>query len=260
MVVIAMHRGSGRNLEIAQVAVDKKWPFPVYNGGVIKGNDRNTNPQSFIFDAKGDLVFDSRFESDTEKALAKFGAAAPDWLLGDKAIAKLTVQHKSILSRKDLGKTMVELAEKLKSEDAAEKEEAEFLSKRLEWYAGQLKARASQMLADGRPTETLAVLKEIAAQFKGHDIGKTAEDESAEKKNDAAFKKELAAESIGKNVEKAYLSVKPRKSDEDEEKWRKKNAKPLGQIKTCLDSLKKSYSDTRVFQVAAEMAAEFGVE
>ncbi len=260
LVIIAMHRGMAKNVEIALVPFEKKWPFPVYSGGSVKGNDKNTNPQSFIFNSKGELVFDSRFETDTDKALLKAAAEAPDWLAGDKAISKLSAQQKAVLSRKDFGKTLLELEEKEKSEDAAEKEEAAYLAERLENYAEWLNAKAVQKLNDGKPTECLEVLKEISVLFKGHEIGKKAEDQSAEKKKDDAFKKELAAEGVAKTIEKTYFTIKPRQADEDGEKWKKRNARPFGQIKGSLETLKKTYSSTKVFQAVSGMVAELGLE
>jgi hypothetical protein len=259
LVVIAMHRGMSSELEVAMIGRSKKWPFSVYNSGMVKGNDQNTNPQCFIFDHTGDLAYDSRFEEGHEKAVVKYAGRAPDWLVGDKKFKKFKSQAKKAMQRKNLGAVLKELEEKAKSGDDAEKEEAGYLVERLKWYAQWRNKKADERIKDGSPSGALDLLKKLAAEFKDHPIGDQADAQYNAKKSDPPFKKELAAEKLKKSIEKMFYSMKPRKDNEETSKWLRRNARYVGQIRKSFDQLKSKYPETMVYQNVVAMVSSLGL-
>ena len=190
VVFFAMHRGAGDFNTIASVAFQKKWPFPVYNSARVKGNDQNTNPQTFIFDHEGNLAFDSRYETDGDKAVIKLATRSPDWLVG-KIMKKAKSQAKKIASRKDMGAVMVELEEMAKGEDGDEKEAAVYLLGRVKWYIDWMNRKAKEKYEEGRPKAGLEYLQTLSKQFKGHSVGDQAEAQHTAKKTDDKYKDKL---------------------------------------------------------------------
>lgn len=259
LVVIAMHRGPADATSIAMVGHQNRWPFSVYNGGTVKGNDQNTNPQTFIFDFEGNLAFDSRYETDPERAVMKVAAQAPDWLVG-RHMKKLGSEARDIARRRDLAEVMKTLEEKAASDDEETKEEAEYLLGRLRWFLEWCRAKAKEKYEDGRPSECLDFLDILSGGFSGHPAGEKAKEEYEAKKADDAFQKELKAERMADAMEKYFYSMKPRDSGEETGRWLRKNARYVGRIRRSWSSLQKKYADTRVYQRVQSIARELGLD
>jgi len=259
VVFFAMHRGAGDANAIASIGFQKKWPFSVYNGCSIKGNDQNTNPQYFIFDYEGNLSFDSRYETEGDKAVIKLATRSPDWLVG-KIMKKAKSQAKKIASRKGMGTAMVELEEMAKGEDGDEKEAAVYLLGRVKWYIDWMNRKAKEKHEEGRPKAGLEYLKTLSKQFKGHSVGDQAEAQHTAKKTDDKYKDELSAEKLADTIEKAFFSMKPRSNGEGDAKWLRRNARFVGRIKKTWGALKKKFAMTMVLQRAQALVSNLGID
>jgi hypothetical protein len=154
---------------------------------------------------------------------------------------------------------LTEVEEKVKSADEDEKADAEYLKGRLEYYLAWLTKKSKAKIDGGYPSEGLDLLKDIAKAFKGHTSGEKADAEAKAKKEDPTFKKELAAEKVIKGMESAYISMKPRKGDEDDSKWLRRNARYVGKIKKAWKTIKSKYPATMVYQRAQAMVVTLGI-
>ncbi|MHC5040588.1 MAG: thioredoxin domain-containing protein, partial [Planctomycetota bacterium] len=152
LVIFAMYRGAGTHGAIGRVARLKKWNFPVYNEGTVTGYELGANPQIFIFNYSGKMVFDPKYGVDPEKKAEKYSAEAPDWLVGDRKFEHLKAKAKTIASHRNLGKVMEDLEKTVSSASGKEKEEAEYLVGRLKGYAEWRTKKAVQKYEDGYPS------------------------------------------------------------------------------------------------------------
>lgn len=259
LVVIAMFRGEGSTGEISRLARLKKWTFSVYNTGTVENYTLQANPQVFLFDASGALVFKPTEGSKVERKATEAATAAPDWILGAFDYKIFVGETKSVAARKNLGATAAMLEDKLKdAQDGDEKTEATHLLGRLKWYAGRCEARWKRLLDDGRPTEALAALKQLGAEFKGHALGDQAAEAEKGLMSDPSFKSELGAEKQAKAIEDAFFKVKPRREGEDEKKWESKYGRAVKDIQTKLAALEKKFGETKVFARVRALVAEIG--
>jgi hypothetical protein len=256
LVVISMHKGTGAASQIARVARLKKWNFPVYNDGDVGNYERKANPQCFIFNHKGRLVFDPKYGVDPERSAGKYASEAPHWLLMGREFTDLSAKAKLVAKMRDLGKVWGEIGEIAKGAEGKQKEEADYLLGRLKWYSEWLDAKAKAKIEDGRPSEALDVYKEMATLFRGHEVATKAEDTKAKCEADGAFKKELAAEKQVKAIETAFYKVKPPREGESDDRWRKKYGKYIKQVRSKVASMEKKYADTKVFKRIHELTKD----
>jgi len=119
--------------------------------------------------------------------------------------------------------------------------------------------RAASRVESGCPDEAQELWKALARDFAGDAIGEKAA--AAEKENaaDPAFRRELEALKAFRTIEKCAERLKPRRSDQAEENWRKRNLEVLQQLTALQRSFEKSHAETKVGARAREFLKGLGV-
>jgi hypothetical protein len=259
LVILALHRGPEIPMELVRVARLKKWPYSIYTGGAVKGYELGGNPQPFIFNHEGKMIFDPKYGVDFMAKTSKFADEAPDWLVGAREFEHLDSEARAIESRRNMGSVLTDLEEKVKTAEGKEKEEAEYLLGRLTWYAEWLNKKAAQKIEDGLPSEALDTLDQIGKLFRGHEIGDKAEEEEKQRKADKDFKEELSAERAAENILKVFYRIQPKKDGEDSDKWAKRYGSFIKQSESKFKDLEKKYGSTKVFNRIKEIVADLGI-
>ncbi|MHC4599961.1 MAG: hypothetical protein ACYS47_13240 [Planctomycetota bacterium] len=225
----------------------RKLSYSIYKDGCIVGRDIAGTPQAFIFDWKGEVVYDGTRWAGLEIALEATLDSAPDWLTGPRRFERVTEEAKKVRARKDLGGVAAILREKIQSSDPEEQEEAATLLGRLETFAKSCFERADRLILDGLPLKARDLWTRLARDFKGDEIGDKAARTRKEKSQDPAFKKELSAAAILGSMEKTAEAIPLLRRGEDLERWKKKNARPIARILSMSRVLEKKYSQTCVY-------------
>ncbi|MFH1226384.1 MAG: hypothetical protein V1701_00595 [Planctomycetota bacterium] len=194
LILLAFHiAGDETKEEIIALCKSNKIDFPIYKGGRIKGIQISDIPTFILFDHRGDMVYNG----DPKQAgpvLDKTMASAPDPLVGEGTYKKLKALAQKIKVREELGKTLSVLQAKyLNSADADEKAEAGELAARLARYGNRLVKKARRK-KDAEPLEAFNLYREVAALFKGNEIGDAAEKTVKELKTDKDFQDNIKAE------------------------------------------------------------------
>jgi len=259
LVILALHRGSETITEIVRIARLKKWPYSMYTGGSVNGYELGGNPQPFIFNHKGKMVFDPKYGVDFKAKTLKFAVDSPDWLVGAREFEHFGTEGRAIEGRRNLGSTLEALQEKVKSAEGKKKEEAEYLIGRLTSYAEWMNKKVAEKIEDGLPSGALDLLKEIGKLFKGHEVGTKAAEEEKQKKADKDYKNELSAERAGDSVLAVFYKVKPRKDGDDLDKWRKRYGRYYSKAESKFSALEKKYAGTKVVERIKAIVADMGI-
>lgn len=250
-MVIGIHCQDVPKDQVLALCREHNVNFSIYGAGRIKGVDFEGIPKVFIFDASGALAFDGRtdgMESKVEDLLKK----APDWLTGPRKYVKVKAESDKISKRKGMGQAIAALRQKSQSSDPQEKEEAEELLERIIRYAERENKRVESLIAIGYPFQAREIWKRLAKDFKGDEIGNKAESLGTEKEKDEAFKREIEAARMFARIESIADKIKPPRRDESLEKWRKKNARSINQIRVEMNALEKKWGDTKVCERARD--------
>lgn len=254
-----MHRGEYSAAEIAQVGYVKKWSHSVYDGGTVKNYELKENPQVFIFDHTGKMVYDPVYGIDFERKAADFASEAPDWVLGDREFEVLETEARNIEKRNYLGTTLTDLQAKAESAEGKEKEEADYLLERLNAYASWIQGRAERKFEEGFPSEAEDLWREISKQFKDHEIGAKADEMQARFDGDEAWKNELLAEKMVRSFESSYYRIRPRESGGDPDKWERRYGRYVKQVEDRLETIREKYGETKVLARLKELAQRVGI-
>jgi hypothetical protein len=255
LVVIGMH--IDKNTSDAQITAlcrAHKVTYPQFRDGWITERNIKGTPQSFVWNWKGEMVYDGTTWQGLKIAVEAALAGAPDWLAGPREYAKIGDLAGKVRARKDLGGVAAALREKASSQDSGEKDEAAELLGRLEKYARRMLVRAEGLIDRGEPLKAREVWKKLARDFRGDSIGDGAAGVEKEKSADPAFRSELAAFKVFLAMKKAAEKIRPLRRNQDLAKWKRKNAAALGRIFGMMRLVKKKYGATQVAKRAQELA------
>jgi hypothetical protein len=242
LVVLGVARQSTREaaLEVArQSGVD----FPIIDGATLPEVQEKI-PQYIVYDHTGEIVH-RQTESTGEQ-----GGLAPRTLSAiDKALTRsgpvLDVipeefQEKEInkLARRaskgsGLGKLLSDLDVRITQGSEAERIEGERLRDQIVAYGERVLADAEAVRAE-RPHRHFDMMKDLAKEFKGHDLGDKAESVLTSIKQDKAAMREVEASRL---YEKMQFATERERQD-------------------IYKTLKKKYAETRYAQLAADEMGE----
>lgn len=263
LVVIGPHCQNVSKEDVIARCKELKINYTITNNGEVKGKSFSGIPKCFVFDSKGELVYDGRPEGEMDKIVENAVKAAPDWLLGDHAYAKLKSQAAAIASRKGLGKALAELRKLKDDPDAGKAEEAGWLLERLEPYAQGLLAKAKAAETTD-PPKALELYTKASALFQGDQVGTDAAEALKRLKADPGFKKEMDAAAALKNVQDACEKFKPCKSTKKLdlagcEDCRKKNAALMNSLVGQLKAIVQKYEGTGAAKEAEGLLKAWGL-
>jgi hypothetical protein len=231
-----------------------KVTYPQFRDGWITDRYIKGTPQAFVWNWKGEMVYDGTTWPGLKTAVESALADAPDWLAGPREYEKIADLAAKVRARKDLGGVAAALREKVSSQDALEKEEAAELLGRLERHARLGLVRAEGLIDRGEPLLAREAWKKLARDFRGDSIGENASRLDKEKGKDPGFRGELAAFKVFAAMQKAAEKIRPLRPNQDLAKWKRKYAAALGRIFGMLMHMKKRYGETRVHKRALELA------
>jgi hypothetical protein len=267
LIAIGVNAQNSSKDKVYNFCKNNKVNFTMYlllrvNGVMFKGSS-----YFCIFDTEGKLVFQGE-PPEGYKKLDEIMKGIPDPLVGKGAYKKLKTLAQSVSDRKELGKVMKQLREKLapadegKKKDEEETKEAQELFDRLEKHAQKIKARAEKLRADS-PLQYYELLKSLAAEFKGDTIGEETQNALSELDKDDNFQTALKSDKEWEAINKMADDLKPCKPDSplDPKNCKEclaKNNNALQQIKTKGNQLLKKYPGTPAANKCTKLMDELG--
>lgn len=252
LVIIMLHSQNVEKPVVMAFLRSHGLNFSVYGSGQVKGVDSSGIPHVVVFDWKGEIKFEGTYLG-LDKTVDELMKSAPDWLAGPREYVKVKAEAEKVRKRKTVGQASKALRQKAESADAEEKGEATELLARLDAHAKRQEARAEALAASGNPLAALNVLKDLAADFKGDEIGDRAAAAEKQKSADPVFKKEIEAGKALAKIEAMIANLGAPNPGQSPDQWRKKNAGPLGAIVAAYKALEKKYPDTKVCQRAKDI-------
>ncbi|MHC5037616.1 MAG: hypothetical protein ACYTHM_09905 [Planctomycetota bacterium] len=169
--------------------------------------------------------------------------------------AKYTVlrsEAKSIAARKNLGTVLADLRGKAEKETGKAQEEARALLEKLLAYAGYQLDRAEKM-KDEDPGEALAMYKNIAAMFKGDEVGEKADAIYTALKKDKAFQREIKAGALYRQMRELKNRINPKRPLDSPS-----NRKTVATLRALMQGLQKKFSDTKACEKAKKLMDALG--
>ncbi|MBI3272146.1 MAG: hypothetical protein HYZ53_24340 [Planctomycetes bacterium] len=262
VVVIGPHCQNVGQTDV--VALCKSWKvnFTITDNGNVNGIDWKGIPKSFVFDHKGQLIFNGRPDSDMEKKIEAAIKAAPDWLVGEEPYTKLRSQASAVAARKGLGKALAECRTLAADPDPATAQEAKRLLDRLDPYGKDLLSNA-RTLEWSDPAKALELYAKASSLFQGDTIGTDAAEALKRLKADEKFQKELSASQALSRVRDAAEGLKPCRNGNPLElatceACKKKNAALIGSLVPGLRALMQKYAGTNAAKDAETLLKSMG--
>jgi hypothetical protein len=239
-VIIAPHAQDGTAEQVAGLARQLKVNFTVTSSGSVPGEKVEGIPAAFLFDSTGTLV-EKGHPGSMKQKIHDLVEKEPHYLAAGKTYTKLKAVADSLKKSKAFGQILKKL-EKDQKGDGAAAEEANYLAERLT-------AHGKKKLDEAKAAETddafLAqqLYNEVAANWKGVEIGDQASNRLKELKSDKAFQTELKAAAMAQQIrgECAKLIAKEGKFDLEYAL----NKKLVPGIQASYASLKKKYPESK---------------
>jgi thiol-disulfide isomerase/thioredoxin len=192
LILIGIHRQNEPKEKVVALCKSLKVIYPIYQSGDIKGVSFSGVPHFNIFNHRGEMVFDGH-PSAADKILDDTMKNAPDPLVGEGPYKKLKSLADQISQHKGFGNIMSQLRKKAESADADEKAEANKLMERLISFANKSTGKAEKKKLT-EPLNAFNLYQEIAALFKGDEIGNNAEKTVKSLKEDKTFQENMNAD------------------------------------------------------------------
>lgn len=239
-VILAGHVQAGTKEQIANFCRSQKVNYTVMKGGEVTGKRVSGIPHAFLFDSAGNLVEEGhpvQLKTKVQELVAK----EPHWLAAGREYTKLKPIAESLKKAKSYGPILRKLENEARKGGASE-EEAKYLSERILGY-GLKRAEEAKSLETEDAFAAQQLYAEVAAQFKGSDPGKAAEDRLKELKRDKDFQAELKAGAIAQQIrgECDKLVAQQGKIDLDYAL----NKRTASMIRQMTAALKKKYPESR---------------
>lgn len=259
----------------ASAYVSVLWHYDGLKGSVIRwthehGN-KNEDPSvlAWILDPQGNEIanLSGQVYNASSLASALEERSKISFPLVDPAEYEvLGKQAKAIAARRKLGATVSELRTIAEGGDGvteAEKGEAERLLAAISPHVDWKFERADELKASNPPA-ALALYRELAARFKGDEIGLRAMGILDALKKDDAFQAELKAYAALARARGAVESFKPCSGDrtlrlESCEDCRRRNGAALRDVVRLLKTIQKRWPDTTAADAAEDLLGEWGV-
>jgi len=261
LVIVGVHCQNATKDQVVAMVRDAKINYTIVNSGQVKGKNFSGIPMYFLFNHKGELVYEGRTEG-VDAPLEAAVKAAPDWLAGDHPYSKLRSQAAQVAGRRGLGKVLAECRKLAEGTDEASAQEAKWLMERLEPYGKGLLEKAKD--AETQDAERAMSLYDQASKlFAGDPIGDEGAAAVKRLKEDPAFKKELDAAKAFKAVQAGIEKMKPCRSTEELDlatcvECKKKNAAAIASLAGQLHAIVKKYEGTNAARQAADLLEAWG--
>jgi hypothetical protein len=248
--IVAPHAQDASQEDVVALARQLKVNFTVVSSGEVPGETIGGIPAAFLFDSSGKLV-QKGHPATMKQAIHDLVQREPHFLAAGRTYTKQKAVAESLKKSKAFGPMLKKLEKDLKGEGAAA-EEATYLTERITAFGKKRldEAKASET-ADAFAAQQLYT--ELAASFKGVEIGDQAAARLKELKNDKEFQTELKAATIAQQirVECAKLVAQGGKVDLNYSP----NKKVATSVLASYTALKKKYPESKAL---AGLKSELG--
>jgi hypothetical protein len=196
--VIATHVQNPPREEVVAYLRSAKVNFTVTSFGSIKvPNQLEGIPAAYLFDSKGKLVEAGR-PAEMKQTIVELIKSEPHFLVEGRTFKEMNKHVDALKHTKAYGKMLKDLEKEVDKEGRAGKE-AKFLVKQIRDY-GKEKYAAARKLESTDALRSFETYSEVAAMWKGVDIGDKATERLKELKKDDGFQAELKASQLAAQI------------------------------------------------------------
>jgi hypothetical protein len=192
-IIVAAHSQDVPEDQVVKLVRSQKVNYVITNGARVPGDNGNTIPRAFLFDASGNLAGTGHPES-LKQRIKDLVKSEPHFLAAGRKYTKLASVAESLKHTKAFGQVLKKIEKDLKGEGEAA-EEAKYLTERIQGYGKKKLAEAKASETDD-PFASQQLYTDLAAQWKGDAIGDQASARLKELKADKEFQTELAASQV----------------------------------------------------------------
>jgi len=251
-LIIGPHSQAGTAEEVTKVAQQLKMNFTVTDQAQVPGEQVTGLPMQFLFDTSGALV--AKDHHITPAKIRELVASEPHFLAAGRTYKKHKAEADALKKTKAYGQILKKLEKDLKGEgDAAT--EAKYLTERIRAYATKQLESAKAAEADDAFVAQ-QTYSDLAANYKGEDVGNQASARLKELKTDKSFQEELKAATAYQQilVECQKLVAQGGKIDHQYGP----NQKVAASVKANATALKKKYPESKAAAKLAQALETYG--
>lgn len=262
LVLIAIHRqDESLKGSVLALAASKGINYSITQQGSLTGDNSKGIPRAWVFDWKGQKVWEGH-PTQMDSAIEPLVAKAPHWLtrgreFTDKAVAAQAQKLFANAGYAAIIKALADIvAKEVPADNAAaatKNEEAKFLHDSIVAHGTAKLAKAATNKKDA-PLDAVTGYQELAVQFKGHEIGTKAKEESDGLKKDKAFQEELQAAKLYQAIQDEVGKMKPGAAITD-----KSNMAVVANIRAYAAQLFTKYPASNAAGKARQLATSLGI-
>ncbi|MCR4318428.1 MAG: hypothetical protein NUW37_18965 [Planctomycetes bacterium] len=214
-----------------------------------------------VFDHKGDKVFDGNRDVHSENAhdqevydiISQTCANAPDPIVGEYEFQEIAALATEVVRRRNLGRVYTQLTDKIEDpKNDREKEEAEYLRGRLDWFIEKEKTRLTQLETDD-PGDAIAGWRVLSNTFSRCPPGDEIKAHLDELEHDRDFRREVDADAALDQIEEMASQL-------DRNNWQSPdNMRMLQGIAQALTAFDRRFGETKQKARADRIRAELGL-
>lgn len=194
LIMLGFYAQQATKEEIIAFCKANKIDYSTYDNGDVEGVERGGIPLFVLFDAQGDMLYNGHSAAELIGKVDAAMKTAPDPLVGEGPYKKLAALVAKIKERKNLGQILATIKTKhLVSENEEEKAEAEKLAAKLTQYGNRLMQKADKK-KDSEPMSAFNLYQQLAALYKGDEIGDNADKIVKDLKEDKTFQENMKAD------------------------------------------------------------------
>lgn len=201
IIVVAAHCQDVPQDQVCALCREKGMNYTVVSGGRLAGDDSNTIPHAWLFDASGNVVKEfSGPPEGVEKLLDQLVQTEPHWICHGRKLAepKVLAVADALKQGKTFGSALADLASLAKNDKT--KEEADFLMQNI-LTEGQSELDGAQKTETVHASLAVQQYQAIEQAFKTSDVSKAADKRLKDLKKDKAFQHEAKADGIVIQIE-----------------------------------------------------------
>lgn len=252
--IVALHSQNGTQEDVANFGRQHKINFTLTSGGEVPDHKVDTLPRQFLFDTQGKLVVTDRHVNPTR--IRELVATEPHFLAFGRKYTKHKAEADLLKKSKAYGQILKKLEKSLTGTGAAA-EEAKYLTTRI-------RAHGTKQLEEAKTAEEKSAFDaqqaytELAANWKGDEIGEKAATRLKDFKADKDFQNELKASTVAHQI----------LSECDKLIWQggklnleyELNKKVVTSVKAGVAGLKKKFPDSKAAKSIGQRVEAYGIK
>jgi hypothetical protein len=252
--IVAPHSQAGDQDDVANFGRRYKINFTLTSRGDVPGHKVEGLPTQFLFDTQGKLVVTDHHIS--LQRVRELVASEPHFLAYGMKYTKHKAEADLLKKSKAYGQILKKLEKDLNGTGAAA-EEAKYLTTRISAH-GSKKLEEAKAAEEDNAFGAQQAYTELAANWKGSDIGEKAAARLKDLKADKEFQNELKASALAHQIlgECEKLIAQAGKINLEYEL----NRKIVTSVKTGVAALKKKYPDSKAAKNIGQSLEGYGIK